>query len=68
MRPGQLSLGSPQVPLSAPEPRVQGGDLMSGDKSGRGLSVCAWSWLFKLLNYARGRHSSSLRYLNYKYG
>lgn len=33
----------------------------------RGRCRRSWHWLFKLLNYARGRHSSSLRYLNYKY-
>lgn len=57
--PGQLRLDSPRV---LPGTRGARGGAVSADK-GRGRpSAGAWSWLFKLLNYARGTHSSSLSY------
>ena len=52
---------------ACPQPGVPGGDPASAPKGGEGCRLPAGSWLFKLLNYARGGPSSSLHYLNYKY-
>lgn len=51
-------------------PHVQGlrGNPISEMREEEGAASPGASWRFKLLNCAPGRHSSSSRYLNYKYG
>lgn len=63
-QPGPSLLSGPPPPSvglrgrPCPGDEVRGGHCLHAERS----------WLFKLLNCAPGRHSSSLRYLNYKYG
>lgn len=65
-QPGQPLLALPAPPV----PHVQGlrGSPVSEMREEEGAASPGASWRFKLLNCAPGRHSSSLRYLNYKYG
>lgn len=66
--PAQLGHPCSQDPPPPPSVGLRGRPCSADEVRGGRCLHAERSWLFTLLNCAPGRHSSSLRYLNYKYG